>query len=187
MDRTKLNHGSESGVTILEVMIAAMILTIALMSVAMTMIQGMSAMYLTQERLVAKQKARETLESVFTARSTQNITFNQIRNNTVTGGIFLSGFQSVRGMGADGIANTVDDAATAIESIVFPGPDGALGTGDDETRTLNNYERQIVFSDVLLQSGAVDDDIRKVTIDVRFQVQGVWWTVSVSSLISRFA
>jgi Tfp pilus assembly protein PilV len=77
MDRT-VERKSESGVSLLEVMIASFILVTALLAIALTMVQGISAMYHTQEQLIAKQKAREALESVFTARSTQNIPFSQI-------------------------------------------------------------------------------------------------------------
>jgi len=186
MGGTKLKRNSEAGVTMIEVMISSLILTVSLLAMAATMTQGISAMYITQEQLIAKQKARETLESVYTARSTQNITFAQIKS-IADDGIFLEGYQDVRGMGTDGIANTADDAESDVETIIFPGPDGLLGTSDDESRSLDKFERRITFTDVLLPSGSVDEDIRKVTVDVRFQLRGVWWTVSVSSLISRFA
>ena len=183
----KIERKSESGVTLIEVMLAAFILTVALMGIAMTMVAGMSSLYYTQEQLVAKQKAREALESVFTARSTQNVLFAQIQNTTVTGGIILTGYQPIRGMGTDGIANTSDDAATPIETLTFPGNDGLLGTSDDETRPLSGFERQITISDVLEPDGDVDPDIRQLTIDVRFRVRNVWHSVSVSSYVSRFA
>lgn len=182
-----ITHKSESGVTLIEVMMAAFILTIALLAIAMTMVQGISAMYFTQEQLIAKQKAREALESVYTARSTQNITFPQIQNTSVTGGIFLTGYQAIRAMGTDGIANTADDAATAIETFIFPGADGQLGTSDDEARSLAAYERKITISAILDSGSNVDPDIRQITVDVRFQVRSAWHSVSVSAYISRFA
>ncbi len=89
----------DAGVSLIEVMISALFLTVALLGIAMTMVAGISSMYHAQERLIAKQKAREALESVFTARSTQNIQFSQIQNTTETGGIFLTGFQAIRGTG----------------------------------------------------------------------------------------
>jgi len=179
--------GPQSGVGLIEVMIAALILTVALMAVGMTMVQGVFAMYITQEQLVAKQKAREALESVFTARSTQNITFDQIRN-AGAGGIFVDGYAPVRLMGNDGIANTADDGSEPIETVTFPGPDGLLGTGDDETRVLSDFERRIVISTVMLPNGIdPDPDVRRITVNVRFLVRGLWRTVTVSSFISRFA
>jgi Tfp pilus assembly protein PilV len=174
----------ESGMTLMEVMIATFIMTVALLAVAAAMGNGINAMFIVQEQLIAKQKAREALESVFTARSTQNIAFTDILGTTA-GGVFLEGWQPVAVMGADGIANTADDGP--VETITFPGDDGDLGTGDDEVKPLANYERQIMFTDVLTQSGAVDEEIRMITVDVRFLVRGRWWTVSVSSYISKFA
>lgn len=178
---------SESGVTLLEVMIAALFLTIALLGVAMTMVAGISSMYHTQEQLIAKQKAREALESVFTARSTQNIQFVQIQNDTVEDGIFLTGYQAIRGMGTDGIANTSDDSMTPIEALTYPGNDGQLGTVDDESRPLTGYERRVMITDVLDADGEVDPDIRQITVEVRFQLNDVWQSVMVSSYVSRFA
>jgi len=173
--------------SLIEVMMAAFILTIALMAVAMTMVQGISSMYYTQEQLIAKQKPREALESTFTARSTQNITCGQIQNTGVPGGIFVEGFQPLRGFGTDGIANTADDASAPLETMTFPGPDGQLGTGDDEVRSLTAFERQVSITAVNDTAGNVDPDIRQLTVTVRFRVRNVWQTVSVSSYISRFA
>ncbi len=177
MDGT-IARRSDAGISLLEVMISGLFLTIALMAIAMTMVAGISSMYHTQERLIAKQKAREALESVFTARSTQNIRFSQIQNTTETGGIFLTGFQAIRGTGTDGIANTADDAAEEIETMVFP---------DGSSFTLTNYERKITITSVLDSEGNADPDIRQITVEVRFRVNRVWQSVSVSSYISRFA
>jgi hypothetical protein len=160
---------------------------VALVGIAMTMVQGIAAVYFTQEQLIAKQKAREALESVFTARSTQDITFDEIQNNSVMGGIFQVGFQPIRGMGVDGIANTDDDSMTDIESVSFPGADGLLGTADDQVLLLTNYERQMTITSVLDTDGNVDPDIREITVEVRFQINHIWKSVTVSSLVSRFA
>jgi hypothetical protein len=172
--------------TLLEVMVAGLVMSLSLMALAMTMVQGLAAMVIVEEQLIAKQKAREVLESVFTARSTQNLAFTDIESLS-GGGIFLEGWQPIRGMGVDGIANTADDSATPIESIPLPGADGVWLTADDEMRVLDTFERRIVFSPVLMPSSTVDQEIRNVTVDVRFLSHGSWWTVSVSSYISRFA
>jgi type II secretory pathway pseudopilin PulG len=170
----------------LEVLIASLVITIALLAVASTLGQGVFAMFMAQEELIAKQKAREALESVFTARNTQNILFDQIRN-AADAGIFVDGYTAIRGVGSDGIANTADDAAQSIEQVVLAGKDGTLGTGDDETRILSNFQRRITISDVLLQNGNVDPDIRRITVEVRFQIRGIWRAVRVASEISRFS
>jgi len=184
-DTVKLE--GESGLSLIEVMISSFIICVSLLAIAMTMVQGILAVYYTQEQLIAKQKAREALESVFTARSTQGVTFAQIRNDNVEGGIFLTGFQTIRAMGVDGIANTADDAETDIETLTYPGPDGLLGTGDDEKLPLTSYERKITITDVLDVDGRVDPDIREITTEVRFKSHNIWRSIVVSSFVSRFA
>src|SRR5262245_55647430 len=119
----------EAGITIIEVLLAGFFLTVGLLAAAMTMAYGISALNISQEQLIAKQKAQEALESVIMARNTQQITFDQIRN-VADGGIFVAGLQSIQNMGVDGIPNTADDLGP-VETLTFPGKDGQLGTGDD--------------------------------------------------------
>jgi len=176
----------DQGVSLIEVLLTSFILTVVLLAVAMSMGAGIYSMFFTQEQLIAKQKAREALESVFTARSTQNVTWDEIRNASADG-IFVDGFLEIREMGDDGIANTADDAEDVLETLRFPGPDGDLGTEDDEARPLFNFQRRITISNVMVDEDTVDADIRLITVDVRFQIRGVWHTITVNSYISRFA
>jgi hypothetical protein len=90
-------------------------------------------------------------------------------------------------MGIDGIANTSDDASTAIESLSLPGADGLLGTADDQVQPLTNYERKMTITNVLDTDGNVDPNIRQIAVEVHFQVNHKWLSVTVSSLVSRFA
>jgi type II secretory pathway pseudopilin PulG len=186
MNRKPTRRCDESGATLIEVLISTVVLGVGLMGAAQTMGTAVSSVLISQEQLIAKQKAREALESVFTARNTQNVVWNDVRN-TSAGGIFLSGFQDLRETGTDGIANTADDAAAALAAITLPGPDGNLGTGDDVVRVLDSFERRIAVSDVLLPNDEVDPDIRKVEVEVRYQFRGLSRTVRLSTLISRFS
>ena len=70
-----------------------------------------------QENLIARQKALEAMESIYTARNTQQITFAQIAN-IASGGIFTSGATQLLSAGPDGLVNTADDVA-------FPPPESA--------------------------------------------------------------
>ncbi len=179
-------RSSEAGVSIIEVLLASFILTVALLSVAMTMVQGISAITIGQQQLIAKQKAQEALESVIMARNTQDIGFTQIAN-AADGGVFVAGYTGIVGMGVDGIPNTGDDTGT-VESLTFSGPDGNLGNSDDVTVSLTGYQRQITVSTITLPSSAtVDPDIRRIDVDVQYTVRGVAKTVRVSTLISRFS
>ncbi len=183
----------ERGVTLLEVSLASFVLTTGLLASALTMVVGVSSTYKSQQRLIAKQKARETLESVFTARNTQHITYNQIRNVSDTtvytppvAGIFVDGWQPIKSAGPDGIVNTADDT-DPIETITLPGADGIVGTSDDVTVQLTTYERRITIANVLLPDGNPDPDIRRLTVEVRYKVRNNWETVAFISRISRFS
>jgi hypothetical protein len=68
---------------------------------------------MSQEDLIARAKAKEGLESVFSARDSSQIDFSQI-NNKANGGIFLDDFAPIYDPpGVDGIANTDDDSNSA--------------------------------------------------------------------------
>lgn len=182
--------GPARGFSLVEVIVAMGILVVGLVSLLALFGQAIATMQLVQEDLIAKQKARETLESIYTARNTQQVTFDMIRNVSdvsVGGipGIFLDGFQPLREPGADALAATADDGA--IEELVLPGPDGLLGTMDDVRRSLGNIERDILIQPILLPDGTVNPDIRQITITFRYATaQGQERTYQVGSYISRF-
>lgn len=143
-------------------------------------------MFVTQEQLIAKQKAKETLEAVFASRSTTDLEFVDLESMT-NGGIFLEGWQPLHQMGGDGIALTTDDDDAPIETVTLVGPDGLLGTSDDQTHQLTDFQRRIFFTPVFLKPDVVDENIRMMTVEVRFKANQRWTTVSVHSYISRFA
>ncbi len=176
----------QRGVTLIEVMISVGFLSVALMGAALTMATGISSVLISQEQLLGKQKAREAIESVFTSRNTQNVTFDQIRN-VADGGIFLDGLQQLRQMGVDGIANTADDAAANVETLTTTGPDGQLGTADDVVRTLTTFQRSVTITDVLMANNTVDPDVRQIQVLVQYTFRGVQRTITISSMISRFS
>ena len=74
--------------------------------------------------LIAREKAREAIESVHAARDTGEFAWTTILN-VADGGVFLNGAQPVRRPGIDGLVNTADDGA--IETMNKPGADGILG------------------------------------------------------------
>jgi type II secretory pathway pseudopilin PulG len=187
----------EAGMSLLEVMMASMFMTIALLAVAGAMGSGIAVTYVSQEQLIAKQKAVEALESVYEARNTQQITFPQIQNvgtctvvnNVNVCGIFQTGFQPIENKGLDGLPNTADDTLP-VETLTYPGPDGILGTADDVTVSLAGYKRQITITTLTLPNDAnntQDPNIVRIDIDVQYTVNGATKTVRVSSLISQYS
>jgi hypothetical protein len=150
--------------------------------------QAIVSVNFSQESMIAKQKAREALESVFTARNTQQITWDQIRNvGGATAGIFLVGFQPMYGPGLDASQGPPGLIGTAnhgnIESIIVDaGPDQTPGTSDDTLLPLSNFKRQIAITDY-----ATNPDMRSITVTIRYSVRaGLTRDFQVSSVISRF-
>ena len=161
MGPAKPRAHSESGFTIIEVLVAGVLLTVGLMGLAYTFTMGFAVVLTAQQDTVARQKAREALESVLTGRNTQNITFDQIDNVGTGNGIFLTGFQPLYQSGADGIIGTADDVGEGMETITLPGPDGVLGTADDVVQPLGNYKRMIVITDLT-------GTLKQITVTIRY-------------------
>jgi prepilin-type N-terminal cleavage/methylation domain-containing protein len=189
----------ESGFSLLEVMIAIAIMTIGMLALIASFAAALTATASAEEDLIARQKALEAMESIYTARNSLQIPFSEI-NNTSSGGIFVSGSTPLYCAGNDGIYGTADDAAgpcTAadtgaacpgnIQCLVLPGPDGILGTADDITQTLSNFSRTITFTPVLLSTGVVNTNLIAVSVSVTYQKPGYpIRTYTVNGLISSY-
>jgi type II secretory pathway pseudopilin PulG len=164
----------QRGFTLLEAMVAAIVLATGLLSVLSLFAYSLSNLQMSQEDLIARAKAKEGLESVFSARDSSQIDFSQI-NNKANGGIFLDDFAPIYDPpGADGLANTDDDSNSAnsqIDAIILPGPDGILGTADDIRQPLNSFQRRITLSPVFLAgTTTVNNNLRLITVTVKYTV-----------------
>jgi hypothetical protein len=177
MTITRKSLDSQPGFTLVETMMATLILVGGLLALAMAFAQGMVIMSTSHYHQIAKEKASEAIESVFTSRDTLVIGWNQIRN-VGNGGIFLDGAQSVCEPGADGLVNTADDGA--IESGTLPGPDNRMGTGDEVTIALNDFTREIIITDI-------DTNLREIQVIIRYRVGHLNRQYQLTSFISAFA
>lgn len=170
---------AESGFTLIEVLIAGLILSVGLISLAYVFGAGLSIMMSAQDETIARQKAREAVESVLTGRNTENLTFDQICNySEQMGCVFQDGFTALTTPGADGMVNTADDGT--VETIVQPGPDGDLGTGDDVTVPLNNFQREIRIR-------KLSPILREVRVAIQYRTStGLLRTFSMVSYVSPY-
>jgi prepilin-type N-terminal cleavage/methylation domain-containing protein len=190
----------EGGFTLIEVMIAIFVMTIGLLAVMASFATAISATASAQEDLIARHKALDAMESIYTARNSQQLPFSSI-NNIANGGVFKSGPQQLLCAGPDGLVGTADDVACTapdtgaacpggVECLVLPGPDGILGTADDVTQGLNNFRRTITFNPVLQTINGVvstNQNLIAVTISVSYAKPG--WparTYTVNGLISSY-
>ncbi|HYD82620.1 MAG TPA: hypothetical protein VEA63_01180, partial [Opitutus sp.] len=98
------------------------ITVVGVMSLGMALAFGTRMLVAGQGQMVAGQRAAEAMESVFKARDSRIVTWDQIRNVVGEGeapGIFLDGPQEIRDPGDDGLINTEDDGD--IEEVITPG------------------------------------------------------------------
>jgi prepilin-type N-terminal cleavage/methylation domain-containing protein len=179
----------DSGFSLIETIIAMGILATGLLGLAGVFTLGLAHMATSSANLVAREKAREAVESVHTARDTRSISWCQIYNVTRTPsaecasaapGVFLDGAQSLKDPGNDGLVNTTDD--TTIEKQ--PGPDGIKGTSDDISMT--NYTRTILISNLTQDDGTgINQDLRLITVTITYSVGPVRRSYVLNTYISR--
>jgi type II secretory pathway pseudopilin PulG len=173
----------QRGFTILEALIASVVLAVGMIGLLGFFVASIANIQNSQEELLARQKARETLESIYAARNSQQITFDGI-NNVVNGGIFLDGPQPLRDAGNDGIFGTVDDGN--IQTVVLPGQDGVLGTADDTTRTLSEFQREIKITPLNRSDGTFNPDLREIIVTVSYNTPAGLRSYSTAGYVSRF-
>jgi prepilin-type N-terminal cleavage/methylation domain-containing protein len=190
-------HSSQHGFSLIEVMISAVILTIGVVAVIGGLGAAVTATQYAQYDLIARQKALQAMESVYTARNTQQISFAQIAN-IGSGGIFTVGPTKLLFAGPDGLVNTADDTNYAAsgpcpagpECVVLPGPDGILGTADDTALGLQGFTRQIQINKVLEADGVtVDPNLKQIVVTITYTKNGGanTKTFQVQGLISAFS
>jgi prepilin-type N-terminal cleavage/methylation domain-containing protein len=170
----------QKGFTLIEVMIAGLVLAVGLMGLAYCYGVGLVVVMTAQEDTIARQKARETIESVVTALETQNLSFTSICNLPAPGCAFVSGFTPLYNSGADGIFGTADDTVAGVQTIDTPGPDGIIGTADDIFVPLNAYQRQVAITQL---TGI----LTQVTVTIQFTTErGLTRTVTLTTYVSPY-
>ena len=173
------------GFSLVEMIIAMGVLSVALLSLVGVFAASVQKMNASTPMLIAREKAREAVESVHAARDTGEFAWNTILN-VAQGGAFLNGAQPVRRPGLDGLVNTADDGP--VETMVKPGKDGILSTADDEILTLNNFTRQIEITPLNYDgTTSLNPNLRQVTVTVRYKVDNAWRTYRLVTFISSYS
>ena len=175
---------SQKGFTLLETMIALVVLAVGVLGLAAMLANSLTYMQGSEQNFIAQQKASEAIESIFTARDTQAVTYAQIQNVSA-GGIFLDGPANLVDPGLDGIVDTADDNAALPDTIIKPGPDGILGTADDIKIVLSVYykmQRTIVISNIAGENG-----VRMIVVTVTYTTGSFTRTYTLTSYISQYS
>ncbi len=166
-------------------MIAMLVLTVGVMGLVGVFTMGVARIATSTPMLIAREKAREAVESVHAARDTGELAWAKVRNVADTG-VFLSGAQPVKVPGPDGLVNTVDDGP--VETLRKPGPDGILNNTDDEIVTLTDYTREIAITPLNYDAVAtVNPNLRQVTVIVRYKTNGVWRNYTLVTYVSAYS
>ncbi len=179
---TRKSTPKQNGFTLLETAIAILVLATGALTLASIFVQGLDLMSRGQFDFIAQQKAAQAIETVFTARDTKVLTWDQIRNVGGSGGsgIFLNGPQPLVDPGPDGLVGTADDDTTKPDSITTPGPDNVLGTSDDVVIALRDFTREIQITDIA-------PNLRRITVTIRYGVGRSARQLTLVSYISAFA
>jgi type II secretory pathway pseudopilin PulG len=175
-------HKRQQGFALLETLIAIVVLMIGLLAVLATFAMAIGNTNSVQLDSIARQKATEALESIFTARQTSQITFANIQNIGAGAGIFTVGFTPMTDPGLDGLDGTGDDVPA--QPVRLPGPSGVItgGSPPDVMVNLGNFTRQIQIADV-----PGNPNIRQITVTVRYPVPQGWFkSYQVQALISSY-
>jgi type II secretory pathway pseudopilin PulG len=162
----KYDSKNEAGFTLIEAVIAILIITVGLIGTAGAITYALEYSTISKNATNAKQVATSMIEQIESLRNTRRLAFRQIANvgsvdntdavNTFTG--FSVGFKELSNQpGADGVFGTDDD-------LVDAGVDGIYGTADDFVNNAlirNGFTRQITITNL-------SPVVRKVEVKVRY-------------------
>jgi prepilin-type N-terminal cleavage/methylation domain-containing protein len=178
---------AQSGFTLLEALIAIVIMSIGILSLAAVYAQGIQVAGLTQLDYIAEKKAEQAVETIFAARDSKLLAWTNIRNVTGAGGandgVFLNGPRQLLAAGPDGLYGTADDDVANPDVVIMgPGPDGILGTADDVVMSLGGMTRTIAITDVPGSPG-----LRQITITMSYRAGSLARQYTLVSYIAQFS
>jgi len=157
----------ERGFSLIEVLAATLILTVGLLPLAALFIAGVQQMAASTPMMVAREKAREAIESVHAARDTGTASWNTIRN-VADGGVFNNAATAIKDPGADGLVNTADDGTDQFPASQYTREIDILPVNIDGTTTPN-------------------PNLREIRVIVRYKVHQAWRTYTLTSYISSYS
>jgi prepilin-type N-terminal cleavage/methylation domain-containing protein len=157
----------ERGFSLIEVLAATLILTAGLLPLAALFAAGVHQMAASTPMMLAREKAREAIESVHAARDTGTASWATIRNVS-DGGVFLDAPTALRAPGPDGLVNTADDGAEEFSATLYTREIDLLPINFDGTQ-------------------AVNPNLREIRVTIRYRVHQAWRTYTLTSYISRWS
>jgi hypothetical protein len=184
----------ESGFSYVDVIIAIFILMIGILAMVSAITTNLMRIYETEKRVIAKQTALSTIESIISAKEIARPgviegwdSVGNVGNNPVGGvpkGIFLNGFLPIReDSGWDGVAGTIDDACASGS------PCTVSGRPDNNSVELGGFDRQILIEDVPDPERPSPPNAvsrRKITVNIRYHLNQIVREEIVSTIVTNY-
>jgi prepilin-type N-terminal cleavage/methylation domain-containing protein len=187
MDSATPIRADERGFTLLEVLVAMAVVVGGLLALGYGVGLGLEAVQMSTMDTIAREKAREAMEDVFTARNTAAITFSQICNIPLNNApnpnncLFVNGYTPMYTADQYGLVNTTLAANNQIETYQTPGPDGILGTADDPAPySLTGFQRSIQVTPI----GSTDLHTVLAQVTVTILYNPLPWTQRTVTLVT---
>ena len=161
-------------------MIAMIIMTIGLMSLVGVAAVGVQRVGQSSPMLIAREKAREAIESVHSARDTGELAWAKVRN-AADGGVFLAGAPAEEVLVM--VSSTVDDGA--IETVRTAGSTESSQLG--RRHTLWPITAIVLITPMFYEAATTNPNLRQIEVIVRYRVDAVWRTYTITTFISSYS
>ncbi len=188
--KMKTQNNSQAGFSYIDVLIAIVIMLVGILALLSALTANLVRSYESEQRVVAKQLAVSTIESIISAKELKRDgiadSWQTIRNVTgapIDDGIFLTGLNPVREeLGADGVAGTADDACPA------PGACPSAFGPSNTSRVLPNYYREITITDVVDPERPTQNPVarRRIDVTISFSVNAAIRTERSSTILTNY-
>ncbi|NNF00446.1 MAG: hypothetical protein HKN25_15615 [Pyrinomonadaceae bacterium] len=194
MNRFDKNRKGEEGFSYIDVMIAIVIMLVGVLALASALTANLIRSYETDKKIIAKQYALSTIESIISAKDIARTdavegweSVGNVGNNIVDGtaqGIFLNGWTPIREeLGWDGVAGTADDGCPEATAC------NVAGRPPNNSPVVPGFERRIVITDVQdAERPTPPNPItrRRIDVTVRYNVSGIYRNESVATLVTNY-
>lgn len=181
----------QKGFSYIDVMVAIFILMVGILAMVSAITANVARTYETEKRLIAKQIALSTIESIISAKEISKpgvtVGWNSIGNvgtnpvNGVPKGIFVTGLRPIReDAGWDGIVGTIDDACASGSPCAVP--DRPI----NDSAEMQEYMREIIIENLVDAERPNAVSRRKITVNVNFHVNQAIRNLTLSTIVTNY-
>lgn len=169
MRNHRLARRVEAGFTLIETLIAAIVMVVGILGMAAMLGTAIVRMTTCQYDYIAQEKASEAVESIFTARDMGQLSWSSICNTgsgVCTAGIFTGAPTSLCDPGPDGIVGTADDNCALPDAVLMPNGSTINNVTNSRVPLTNfNFQRTITITNVAGMA-----NLRQISVVITYQV-----------------